>query len=297
MLHYVAFDWFFQGVTLTQADVDFDWGVKRAWGLRLQPNYLASELCMMLPVALLVRQNMSARLGLMIVTAFGVMLTGSRGGMIICVLVIAVTALNYLWNHPRNADFLKAGLVWSPPLALCLLIYISLFGIEDQISGLIERFAELLQMLSGGAEKLAASSDDSLQARTILRDQVMQAFWRKPLFGYGCGGMRTLWEEGTLSRVTHNTFHYYMLDYGILYLVGFALLLLSLIWKWWRFSIFRVVHQPLIWTFLAVTIVGGSCSMAVKSNAYAVLLATVLSVYLFAMGHFPHHKASWLGVK
>jgi len=234
---------------------------------------------------------------LMILTGLGVMLTGSRGGMISCALVIGVTALDYICNHPRNVEFFKAGLVYIPLLILGLLICSTLFGLNGELGSLVERIVELCQMLSGGTETLESSEDGSLQARKQLGHQVMEAFWKRPLLGYGCGGMRSLWEDGTLSLGTHNTFHYYMLDYGILYTAGFGLLLLSLLWKWWQLSIYRIVHQPLIWTFLAVTIVAGSCSMAVKSNIYGVMLATVLCVYLFATGHFPHHRTSWSGVK
>jgi O-antigen ligase len=199
------------GLRLTGADyVDY---THRATGLTLQPNHLGLISAMALPVALVraIRPIASGgglgyklrNLGYVLALALGILVSGSRAGLL--AVVVALVALPLLQTQRHRVGRLVA----VPLVVVALLAVVVLDASVASSLGVITG-----SRLSGSAAGTSASNDYRITAyATALRQ-----FADDPLVGQGF----------SVARVAHDIYFQLLQAGGIVALAGFVLFFVGL---------------------------------------------------------------------
>ncbi|TPV94250.1 MAG: hypothetical protein B7733_16220 [Myxococcales bacterium FL481] len=253
----------------------------RAWGFRLQPNYLAADLCMLLLLSLhSLRSESSIKEAhrLAAITAIAILMTGSRGGMLCFAGVVSVVfGYGVLVSRDRHIFHKYSAIVAYVGVSGLVLLAVFGDGVISSNIVMLERAAEVVDYLLG-----TMGDDGSLNERRMGAAAILARVAEHPVFGHGCGGMRALWETGRLPIVAHDTFQYYLLDYGAAYMLSFLVLLVATLAVARKHRVSEAHGIAFVPALAAVTVLAGLVSMSVKSPAWGYLLGVGLAGVLSA---------------
>jgi O-antigen ligase len=203
------------------------------------PNDLAGQIALSIPLASYLAFKVASgaiwfRLYLP-VAVVGVLLTGSRAGLIILLLACTYPALCLL----RRTKHSQLGIVIAVLCMACTIHYVS-----PKVS--FHRFATIGEELSRG----------DLNGRGTVWKNGLQLFRENPVFGIGAGGFSGS-VSGNLRIAAHNTYLEVLVEHGIVGLLVFLGIVFGLLWRTKKFPaeermLWRVVIGA--WMLLVMTL-------------------------------------------
>jgi len=175
----------------------FAQGIQRATSLEVtwgDPNITAANLALTVPILAVLLKGARGFLGKSFLVGLGAMylicivLTGSRGGAVLTVVVFLGLAL-----QSSKRMFL------IPALLACLVIAWAVVPPEYQ-----ERYRTLLELREDlTSSNLNSSQAESAQGRLIGFEVAMQMFVDRPILGVGCGDFAAAWWARDLPYSYH----------------------------------------------------------------------------------------------
>lgn len=233
-------------------------GEVRASGFFLQPNALALNMGFLFIgwTALGRRKNalleVTAILGILVAMLF----TGSRTGVLVVMLVGALTMLSWSRKGLENGRFLLKTTV------LLLGLVVGMIGMEYYVSqaetsgtqrdDLIGRVNMLLGLRLSEADSL--SGDTSVRERLGAQAVYWQLIRQKPLLGHGLGSETYYVRNGSVLLTAHSSAVSTAMQYGVLYPVVFVLVFLQLYRRCRRHNVRGTSPIEQVGQFVAVTI-------------------------------------------
>ena len=260
----------------------------RPFGFFMQPNILAQGLGLLFIgwFSLLQRKNGLSEVVAILAFLLVMLLTGSRLGILIAVITVTVS-LAYSWRKRLRS---KRYLLKICLLTICLAggvigtrHYLSIVGnsVNRREYDLIDRMET---MLSFKLSKDGSLKDDaSIKKRFATQAVYMSLINEKTLLGHGFGSDTYYLDEGVLFNSAHSDAITCAMEYGVLYVFVFALLMLQLYWKRSRRGVERVFQTNSIFQFVAVVLF----LFAVGSFLNLRTLYVVLGMFFVAV-YCPH---------
>ncbi len=159
------------------------------------------------------------------------LITGSRSGVIVSVIVFSLILFNSSKQHSHNNQPLvriTLLFIFMFFCLACLKVYLS--GIEQSV---IRRDDDLIDrmnsMLSFGLNKNdGLQGDMSLYGRTEAQLFYLSFIKEKPFLGYGFGSHALYYESGIFFRTAHSEAVIRAFEYGIFYPLFFVVLILQI---------------------------------------------------------------------
>ena len=235
----------------------------RAGGFFMQPNSLAIGLAFLFIGWLaLARRDTVLREPIIIVAFLGSeLLTGSRTGMVLGVVIVGVH-LVYQWRarifRSRKVRYLSARLA---VLVVCVFFgligmkfFVEIYGrqIDRDPGDLIDRMNTLLELNLSGHEELAY--DTSFQKRFSAQRVYWSLIKEKTFIGHGFGAEVFYLRNGTIHLTAHSTMLSVTMEYGVIYLLAFSLLLAMMFLNRHRGPVEQALGTNVITQFVLVTL-------------------------------------------
>ncbi len=175
----------------------FAQGIQRATSLEVtwgDPNITAANLALTLPILAVLLKGTRGFLGKSLLVGLGalylicIVLTGSRGGAVLTVVVFLALALQS-----------SKRMLLIPSLFGCLVLAWAFVPPEYQ-----ERYRTLLELREDlTSSNLNSSQAESAQGRLIGFEVAMQMFKDRPILGVGCGDFAPAWWARDLPYSYH----------------------------------------------------------------------------------------------
>jgi hypothetical protein len=192
----------------------------RAFGLYMQSNRaclaMGLHLLMLLPIYF--HQRHSARMIILGVTFFAVLLTGSRGGFVYMGVISLLLVAFEMSNGVRVGGRVQRGITVVPKyILLMFLSVIALFsaefysGVNDVEISPVQR---ILESFFGDGVDL--TDDQSVVARLDAQEMYLQKIAKSPLIGHGIGARAHEKIMGTLLVSSHNNILETAYNYGVI---------------------------------------------------------------------------------
>lgn len=192
----------------------------RAAGFYLNANQAGAALVlgMILTIELLPKKIRTLYLYIVLI---GILLTFSRTALIGWILVTLIL----LFQNVLNKKQFIAGIAIATFIILLILNQLTEIDLIDKLSEGINlpNITERIDWISNPL----TTEDASLDERRVVFKRAWEMFLNHPLIGNGIGSTLT-WNE---EISTHNTYLYFMADYGVIGLFILPLLLLASIWR------------------------------------------------------------------
>jgi O-antigen ligase len=266
---------YFAGVAELAGATDYPKEV-RATGFFLQPNSLALNMGFLFIgwAALGRRKNALLEVAAILGIVVAMLLTGSRTGVLVVVIVSALTMMSWLRKGMASGRFLlKVGL-------LVLGLVVGAIGMEYYMSqtethglprdDLIGRIRLLYELkLSEGQSFF---QDKSVQQRLGAQAVYWQLIKQKPLLGHGLGSETYYLENGPIRLTAHSDAIALAMKYGVLYPVVFVLLLLLLYKRRARRGVSGTFHTSSVGQFVVVSALLFAISTIADLHVFYVVL-------------------------
>jgi hypothetical protein len=223
----------FQQVALLQGESDEDvFMMGRAFGFFMQPNQLALGLAYLFIGWFSLWRYKTSVLGVVAIVVYMcvVLLTGSRIGMVIAVIITTFT-LAYFWRKESSkavacrrlyAKALVLGVCVVTGIA-CVRYYAGLTGYEK--GSLLDRMSTLVSFkLSDHGVRYDESVEQRLRAQTIYWSLI----GAKLVWGHGLGSETYYYAKGPIDVTSHSSALQCTMAYGVLYPFAFSLLMVRL---------------------------------------------------------------------
>lgn len=185
------------------------------------PNDYASYLVLFIPLilsSLLFQQTLFKRVGsvlLLLMTLIGLIITGSRGG----ILSLIFSLLVGLWalKHEKMIRFRTIMFVGPFFILLCVGSYALA---PSQVKETLEKKLDSKQM---------QGIDRFTSGRTLILRNGLSLFIESPIYGHGQDTFAQLQEQRFgISAVAHNRYLSYMVEYGIIGLAIYIMILIKI---------------------------------------------------------------------
>jgi len=218
----------FAGIAETTEDTTNFLG--RGFGFYLQPNVCAASLTLLFFLWLFARKPRGLfRITFTLAYLLAILLTGSRGGMVMSVFLVAshVLLAGPSWDMPvlggRFVRFVVAGGVG---------IVLVVGAVFDVAPGLVPGgLDETLYRIRSLAEyRDLATGDKSVQGRLQVQQAYFPLIAERPFLGYGLGSSAAMRERRVLERPSHNMFIEYTFMYGLTGIVIW-ILVIGMTWE------------------------------------------------------------------
>jgi O-antigen ligase len=201
------------------------WAIGRSGGLYINPNESGAALVlgMILSIGVLGRR---LRLAFILLVGLGVLLTFSRGALLIWGISALMTIKLERVISTRSL-IITCGILAS--IALLAVLSQPLWGklqLELQSKGALNQDIIERSNFFGNAAK-SGVRDESGNDRVFLAKRAWTMIGDSPIVGYGVGGSLS-WG---LNRQAHNQYLSLMLEHGIFGLFVFPLLLMAAVWR------------------------------------------------------------------
>lgn len=278
---------YFEAVALLAAgSTEFE---ERPFGFFMQPNILAQGLGILFIgwFSLLQRKNGLSEVVAILAFLLVMLLTGSRLGILIAVITVTVS-LAYSWRKRLRS---KRYLLKICLLTICLAggvigtrHYLSIVGnsVNRREYDLIDRMETMLsfKLSKDGSLK----NDASIKKRFATQAIYVSLINEKPLLGHGFGSDTYYLENGSISLSAHSDALTHAMEYGVLYVFVFALLMLQLYWQRNRRGVERVFQTNSISQFVAVVmflfVVGSFLNLRTFYVVFGMFFAAVYCPHL-----------------
>ena len=261
----------------------------RAFGFFLQPNAAASGVTFIF-IALAPKLHSwkpGTRLVAIFCYATCVLITGSRGGLLLSLSVIALYLLHQV--QAGSLGNFKVALLFIGALIIVGSLQVVHPVIEEFVSSrirqinernvLLERFEIFLKFRLATTD---IGSDRSVSARIEVQEQFLEAISERPVLGYGFGANSYLKRTNFFRRSSHNQYLLFSMECGIFY----ALLFILLVCAMHRHPNRRRIEQALclqVFTIFVVAVLlkGMVSSSLVHDRAFYVVLGGLLALLRF----------------
>lgn len=221
----------------------------RAFGFYLQPNTAAAALVAMY-LSYIVLRNKNTGLLLSSVIFIGILMTASRSGIFLFILIYMLSFV-YLNRMSAISAFLKRGplVVFVGIFAVLMLfatinIYESFGTKNDRDFSAADRLTAITQVASNDSTSTITNDSDS---RIGLALSYIDYILKRP-FGYGLAASEKMRAQGILLDAPHNQFIQVSFEAGIIGLVVYLYFLFSIPlspgyrnWKVIKFSLFAFI--------------------------------------------------------
>jgi O-antigen ligase len=207
----------------------------RAFGFFLQPNRLAIDLAFLFIAwfALWKRKNSFLEVMAIMFLLLLMLLTGSRTGIIFAIFIVILIYVQSSKKRMMNLNQLfKIALLIVFIAGGSFAIKKYMENIVVVTSGQLElamRMSNMLQYKLSDSDEL--KDDTSILARVAAQLIYLSLILERPFFGHGFGSNTYYLGNDTIFRAAHSDAITYAMEYGILYLVAFMLLILQLYLK------------------------------------------------------------------
>jgi len=238
--------------------------LNRPGGFFMQPNSLAIGMALMFIcwLAFAKRNTVYFEPFAILVFLGFVLLTGSRSGMIIAMIIVVLhfgfELRNSLFSSQKVRNFL---------IRLSIFVVFLVFGwigmkffinfyrniVEVASGGLIERISNMLAFRLGD-EGFSILQDSSLLARTEAQNLYLQLIKERPVFGHGFGAETAYLDAGIIYLSAHSTILTSAMEYGVFYPLFALVLLAKLFFNKNRKLSENTLGTNIVSQFLAVTI-------------------------------------------
>lgn len=157
------------------------------------PNYFALTCLLGIAFGNAIRAHRIVQL----ILALGVLISGSRAGILVLFIFIALNALTH-----------------TPPKKRAALAIIGI-GLAATLTPLLKsHLPESISMLFNPASYSQDADRNSLQDRVVAISAALTAFGENPIFGYGLGNL-VLHPQNTHQQVSHNSYIELLAETGL----------------------------------------------------------------------------------
>jgi hypothetical protein len=207
----------------------------RAFGFFLQPNRAATSILVLGIVwnAAIGGHSLGRGVVRSLLVLLGVTLTGSRGGIVVAVVICGMMIAD---SGLGNARMMGRRVSLAVRLSLVMFLSAVVFGsfwysLSTASSSLADSgLQRRVEFLLSAPSAEAFLDDASVSARLVYQAQYLDRIRRRPLEGFGLGAANYFGESGELLNSSHNLFIETSFDFGVLY--GLALLItMGLTWR------------------------------------------------------------------
>ncbi len=188
-------------------------------------NAYASYLVLFVPLVFSYRLFRSSSLAkmsstfLLILIFIGLLMTGSRGGMLALVVGVAV----YMWIIKHEPEISYRKIIPMASVLMVVFVFAAVFtpsGVREMV---IERFASIWT-----ADLENNEFEKATGARTILWTSGLKLSMERPIIGHGQGSVVPLMtKKFGISAVAHNEYINYMIAFGIVGLMIYLMIYLK----------------------------------------------------------------------
>lgn len=222
---------YFQPVAfLSDAKINY---MDRAYGFFMQPNSAAIHINLMFVGWYFLWRRKTSVLQVLAVSIFllSILLTGSRSGIIISGIVIVFIAIDTL--RLRNAKIGIRKNLFAKTIMVLLLVILSFSVLNDYLSTAYYLEGSLVDRISMMTQFRLSNQEDTLQDTSLHeRIAVQSIYWsfiqERPLLGHGLGSSIYLLNNGPIYMTSHSTLLSSTMEYGILYPLFFAFMMIRL---------------------------------------------------------------------
>lgn len=229
------FPWFFAKAFALKAAAEGAYGVwdqvqlgasvhSRAFGFYLQPNvaYTAVLFQLIILITAYFNRNLMARCLLYISTLYVILLTGSRGGLIMFIVFLTTVVLSEIFGGYRNQLNIKKSFFgvahYYILLAFCglFIVFAYEFFLQDAKNSLMNRF---FLTFFNSSNQFALDNDVSLFYRLNNQLEYIGLISKNPislLVGFGTGASAWFRFTGEISGVSHNNFLEKTFSHGLI---------------------------------------------------------------------------------
>jgi len=255
---------------------------ERSFGFLLQPNQLAvSMIFLFIGWFALCRFERTFLSVLAILTfLFAMLLTGSRTGMLMAVIIVVFIQLNAWKRKWMSGRFvLTTGVLIACLLggAIGINYYLSSVGSPDIALGgdLKDRIGMFLSFRFSSEGDL--TEDTSVQLRLMTQTVYWALVMEKPFLGHGFGSDIHYLETGPIFLSAHSDALRCAMEYGLIYSIIFALLMIQTYLIRCRHEIEKVLQTNAIGQFAFVTILLFIVASIMDSRTFYVILGIFLA--------------------
>jgi len=268
--------------------VDAEGSTGRAFGFFLQPNRAAPSVVVILVLILtdLRRHDLRASLGKILLVVGLAVATGSRGGILLALVVATV----WLWSLRRELGGinwglkgLRAAMRWVALAAVAGVLVLAALGAlgsfltSRNMTTVGDRLTSLVQLASFES----VTSDKSVAARLKAQRTYLGLIAEKPLLGHGPNAVWDYLASSDLERYSHNTFLENAFENGIPHVVVICCALFMSFRQRHRRQVESLLHSNAISQLLALIafesmIAGG----VLQIRGLIVVLGTLLAFQL-----------------
>ncbi len=255
---------------------------ERSFGFLLQPNQLAvSMIFLFIGWFALCRFERTFLSVLAILTfLFAMLLTGSRTGMLMAVIIVVFIQLNAWKRKWMSGRFvLTTGVLIACLLggAIGINYYLSSMGSPDIALGgdLKDRIGMFLSFRLSSEGDL--TEDTSVQLRLMTQTVYWALVMEKPFLGHGFGSDIHYLETGPIFLSAHSDALRCAMEYGLIYSIIFALLMIQTYLIRCRHEIEKVLQTNAIGQFAFVTILLFIVASIMDSRTFYVILGIFLA--------------------
>jgi O-antigen ligase/polysaccharide polymerase Wzy-like membrane protein len=285
-------DYFENVALLADARVTY---LNRPGGFFMQPNDLAIGLTLIFIgwLAYAKRNTIYFEPVAILVFLGFLLLTGSRAGMIVGVLIVALH-FGFQWRSTlfrvqrvrkfstRLAIFIVLIILGMTGMKIFIETYRDMLDVQQ--GGLIERISNMLEFRLG-EEGVGVAEGGSVRDRF----EAQWAYWEKikerPILGHGFGSEALYLDSGELFLSAHSTIISMTMQYGVFYPMIVLLLLARLLFKPNRKNVEKVLGTNTIIQFLSVTLI----LLAFSGGLFDRRAFLVTLGMLFAVCNFPSY--------
>lgn len=255
---------------------------ERSFGFLLQPNQLAvSMIFLFIGWFALCRFERTFLSVLAILTfLFAMLLTGSRTGMLMAVIIVVFIQLNAWKRKWMSGRFvLTTGVLIACLLggAIGINYYLSSVGSPDIALGgdLKDRIGMFLSFRFSSEGDL--TEDTSVQLRLMTQTVYWALVMEKPFLGHGFGSDIHYLETGPIFLSAHSDALRCAMEYGLIYSIIFALLMIQTYLIRCRHEIEKVLQTNAVGQFAFVTVLLFIVASIMDSRTFYVILGIFLA--------------------
>lgn len=195
----------------------------RAFGFYMQPNRAAYGTIIFAAILVVTyfQQRTVLRYLFLGATFFLVLLTGSRGGLLQCLVLVALVIGNEIVSGLRVRGVRRSFLTVLPSLVLFAIVGLSGFFLVSYLTsdgvyggGMLDRVFALFQ---GGGEGFMY--DGSVQARLYAQEVYLSRILDSPFIGHGLASNVFYQNHGGLPLSSHNAYFEYAFNHGMVAMI------------------------------------------------------------------------------
>ena len=271
----------------------------RAFGFSMQPNSLALTMAYLFIGWYATWQDRKAlpEIGAILALFLVMLLTGSRVGMLVAVLLVGLI-LTHAWKHNlTNKRYVLKLCMLGVGLLVGILVLRFVLSVIDENryrreADIVDRMQNLLSFkLSSDGEVI---EDASVQQRFIAQKIYLQLIAEKPILGHGFGSDTFYQETGRKYLSAHSEALTCAMQYGVLYPLVFVLLLYKLYRSSRNRKVDAIFHSNSVKQFVVLTVFVFTIGSLFDERVFYVELGVFFAVAYSAKYQVGHRSVNMI---